>query len=192
MKTNKDGVVLIKRWEGLRTRAYFDGGGVLTIGYGHTSAAGGLKVTVGMNITEQAAEDLLKLDLVKFENRVKKFVTVSLNENQFAALVSFDYNTGALDKSTLLKKVNSQDFNDVPAEFRKWVNDNGKKIQGLVNRREDEIKLWEKPVVKVTPTAPERLTERETEILSPTVPKEEKPSLWVSIFEIILSLLKGK
>lgn len=184
MKTNNEGVALIKRWEGLRTKAYFDGGGVLTIGYGHTSAAGGLKVTVGMNITEKAAEDLLKLDLAKFEARVQKFVLVPLNENQFAALVSFDYNTGALDKSTLLKKLNAGDYSAIPNELRKWVNDNGKKIQGLVNRREDEVKLWNKPTGKVTESVPAPT--------APTVPSAPTPSVWVSILETILSLLKGK
>jgi lysozyme len=188
MKTNDEGVTLIKRWEGHKTKAYKDGGGVWTIGYGHTSAAGGLKVTPGLVITEQQAEEILKSDLGKFEARVEKFVKVPLNENQFAALVSFDFNTGALDKSTLLKKLNAGNYAAVPSELMKWVNDNGKRIQGLVNRRTDEAKLWNKPTVK----APEKPVQTETEVLSPTVPKEEKRSVWVVILEILLALLKRK
>lgn len=145
---NKLGLDTIKQWEGLRLTAYKDQGGVLTIGYGHTSAAGLPNVTVGMKITEVRAEEILKSDIKKFETRVENLVKVPLTDNQFAALVSFDFNTGALGTSTLLKKLNKGDYDSVPSELMKWVNVtvNGKKVRskGLVNRRSAEVGLWVK------------------------------------------------
>ncbi len=143
-RINAAGLSLVKQWEGLKTTAYRDVAGVLTIGYGHTSAAGSPKVTPGMAIGDKEAERILKADLAKFEARVERLVKVSLTDNQFSALVSFDFNTGALDKSTLLKKLNKGDYAAVPVELMKWVNAGGKKVQGLVNRRAAEAGLWAK------------------------------------------------
>ncbi len=66
-RINAAGLSLVKQWEGLRTTAYRDVAGVLTIGYGHTSAAGSPKVTPGMAIGDKEAERILKADLAKFE-----------------------------------------------------------------------------------------------------------------------------
>jgi lysozyme len=180
MKTGVEGVALIKKWEGLRTKAYKDGGGVLTIGYGHTSAAGGLKVTPNLVISAQQAEDLLKEDLGKFEARVSSLVKVPLNQNQFDTLVSFDFNTGALHSSTLLKKLNAGNYSAVPSELGKWVHDNGKVVTGLVNRRSDEARLWNKATGK--PAQPVSTPS------APTAPSVAKPSLW----DLLLALFKGK
>lgn len=141
---NSDGLAHLKRWEGLRLSAYQDVAGVWTIGYGHTSAAGAPTVKAGMKISEAEAEQILRRDLNKFEARVERLVKVALNDNQFAALVSFDYNTGALHKSTLLKKLNAGDYDAVPGELSKWINAGGKRVQGLVNRRASEAGLWAK------------------------------------------------
>lgn len=143
-RINAAGLSLIKQWEGLQNTAYRDVGGVLTIGYGHTSAAGAPKVTPGMAIGDKEAERILKADLAKFEARVERLVKVKLTDNQFAALVSFDFNTGALHKSTLLKRLNKGDYAAVPGELMKWVNAGGRKVQGLVNRRAAETGLWAK------------------------------------------------
>jgi lysozyme len=58
--------------------------------------------------------------------------------------VSFTFNVGAsaFKQSTLLKRLNARDFVDVPNQLRRWNKSGGKKVQGLVNRRENEIKLW--------------------------------------------------
>ncbi len=143
-RINAAGLSLIKQWEGLKTTAYKDVAGILTIGYGHTSAAGAPKVTPGMAIGDKEAERILQNDLAKFEARVERLVTVPVNDNQFAVLVSFDFNTGALHKSTLLKKLNKGDYAAVPGELAKWVNAGGRKVQGLVNRRAAEAGLWAK------------------------------------------------
>lgn len=137
-RINAAGLALIKQWEGRKLLAYYDGGGVLTIGYGST----GKHVKPGMRISEAQAEKLLMDDLDRFERRVASLAKVPLNDNQFAALVSFDFNTGAIHKSTLLKKLNKGNYAAVPSELMKWVNDNGKRIDGLVNRRKAEVALW--------------------------------------------------
>lgn len=148
MKTSNQGIDHIKKWEGLRLKAYQCTSGVWTIGYGHTSAAGGLKVYEGLEITREKAENILRSDLVKFEKRVNDLVVVPLTQTQFDALVSFDFNTGKLHKSTLLKKLNSGDYNAVPSELNKWVFSSKRRVKGLVNRRADEITLWNSQAVR--------------------------------------------
>lgn len=145
-KIDQTGLNSIKQWEGLRTKAYQDTGGVWTIGYGHTAAAGLPKPYKDLKITEEKAEEILINDLALYEKAVETSVTVKLSDNQFSALVSFCYNIGisAFKKSTLLKKLNKGDYSAVPSELMKWVNDGGKRVQGLVNRRSAEAGLWAK------------------------------------------------
>ncbi|MEW6121299.1 MAG: lysozyme [Pseudomonadota bacterium] len=120
--------------------------GTPTIGYGHTDAAKHpLKVKPGIRITEAEATAILDTDLDECEDAVSRLVKVPLNDNQFGALVSFQFNLGALGSSTLLKKLNAGDYSAVPGEMRRWVNAGGKRLQGLVNRREAEITLWNTP-----------------------------------------------
>ena len=137
MRMSDAGIALIKEFEGCRLTAYKCPAGVWTIGYGHTSAAGSPEVTPGMTITQQEAEDILRRDLVKYENGVIKLVNVDLTQGQFDALVDFAYNAGvgALGKSTLLKKVNAEDFDAVPTELMKWTKAGGRELAGLVRRR---------------------------------------------------------
>lgn len=143
-RINAAGLAHIMQWEGERLTAYQDVAGIWTIGYGHTTAAGAPSVKFGMRITDAEAEEILKRDLAKFEERVSRLVKVPITDNQFAVLVSFDFNTGALHKSTLLKKLNNRDYEAVPVELMKWVNAGGKKVPGLVNRRAAEAGLWAK------------------------------------------------
>ena len=145
-RVNDESLALIKSWEGLRLNAYKDSGGILTIGYGHTSAAGEPKVVEGMTIDESYAERILRKDLNHFQNAVTKYVKVSLNDNQFSALVSFCFNVGVpqFSKSTLVKKLNRGDYSAVPNELAKWVFVKGKRDDGLVNRRAVESGLWSK------------------------------------------------
>lgn len=133
---NKDGIELIKRWEGCKLKAYKDTGGVLTIGYGHTKG-----VKPGDEIDQKEADRLLKKDLKEFEDAVNSVVKVSLSQNQFNALVSLCYNIGAraFEHSTLLKHLNSGDYSRAATQFVRWSYDNGRFIQGLKNRRVDEM-----------------------------------------------------
>jgi len=135
---------LLKKFEGCRLKAYRCPAGILTIGYGHTSAAGAPEVHDGMTITQDEAESILKNDLVKYEQPVAAMVKVDLEQNQFDVLVDFAYNAGvgALKTSTLLKKVNAGDFDAVPDELMKWTKGGGKVLPGLVRRRQAEAAWW--------------------------------------------------
>jgi len=138
---NDAGVDLIKRWEGLRLEAYLCPAGVPTVGYGHT----GEDVWMGMTITEPEAETLLRKDLWSSEDTVSNAVQATLTDNEYAALVSFVFNcgAGAFKSSTLLRRINSGENvgTVIQEEFPRWVYGGGQKLQGLVNRRNDEIKL---------------------------------------------------
>ena len=139
MKTSPKGISLIKEFEGLRLKAYKCPGGVWTIGYGHTAG-----VRPGMVITEAQAEEFLKEDLFSCENAVNN-QKLSINQNQFDALVSLIYNIGIgnFQKSTLLRKarVNLND-NSIMDEFLKWVYSKGRVLPGLQRRRLREMKLY--------------------------------------------------
>ncbi len=139
MKTSKKGKEIIKKFEGLRLTSYRCAANVLTIGWGHTNG-----VTEGMTITQQQAEKMLDEDLKVYENAVNA-ETISLNQNQFDALVSFSFNVGvnALKTSTLMKKVriNTND-ETIRAEFMKWINVGSKLLEGLRKRRNEEANLY--------------------------------------------------
>lgn len=141
---NADGLSIIKHFEGRELQAYQDSVGIWTIGYGHTSAAGPPRVTPGMTISEQEAEDILKKDLELFENGVRDRVKVNINGRQFSALVSFSFNVGlgALGDSTLLRKLNSGDYRGAADELLRWVKAGGATLPGLVRRRDAERALF--------------------------------------------------
>ena len=144
MNISSNGLALVKEFEGLRLTSYKCPANVWTIGYGHTSAAGDPKVKAEMVITKEEADQILKRDMDQYEEGVRRLVKVKINQGQFDALVDFAYNAGvgALEKSTLLKKVNAGKFSEVPAEFMKWTKGGGRELPGLVRRRRAEVKLW--------------------------------------------------
>ena len=145
MKVNKQGIQLVKSFEGCFLNAYLCPAKVWTIGYGNTKYQNGTAVKQGDKITQEQAETLLSDILAEFSKDVSKLIKVELNDNQFSALVSFAFNlgVGALSKSTLLKKVNANP-NDktIEQEFMKWVSAGGKRLNGLVRRRTAESKLY--------------------------------------------------
>lgn len=142
MKTSAKGIALIKEFEGFRSSPYLCSGGVATIGYGATFYADGRRVTLQDDpITEPQADKLLRDTLVRFENIVKKRLTVSVNQNQFDALVSHTFNTGG--SATLFRFVNQRDF----AKAASWMETTyttakGKVLRGLVRRRKKETELF--------------------------------------------------
>ena len=140
MKTSENGRKFIANFEGLRLTAYKCPSGIWTIGYGHTG-----NVKEGMTITKEQADQFFANDLKRFEDFVNVNVKVGLNQNQFDALVSFAYNcgTGALQKSTLLRKLNVGDYKGASDEFLKWTKGaNGVPLQGLVKRRQQEREMF--------------------------------------------------
>ena len=94
MKLSDKGLNLIAEFEGKRLTAYRDSVGILTIGYGHTSAAGAPFVTQGLTITDAQALDILRTDAAKFENAVSRVLKRQPTQNQFDAMVSLCYNIG--------------------------------------------------------------------------------------------------
>lgn len=140
------GIALLKEHEGLRLNSYQDTGKVWTIGYGHTSAAGGLKVHEGLTITREQAEQLLKDDLARMTYPViDRLVKVPLSQGQFDALSSFIFNLGEgqVSKSTLLRLLNNGDYKGASGQFGRWIYDNGVKLNGLIRRRADERVLFD-------------------------------------------------
>lgn len=138
-----DGIDLIKRFEGFSSKTYLDAAGLPTIGYGHLLRPGEAEMFHN-GISEEAGVALLIKDVLVAERAVLRLIRVPLTNGQFDALVSFTFNlgSGALQQSTLRRKVNREEHSDVPAEFMRWVWAGGRKLKGLVRRREAEKNMY--------------------------------------------------
>lgn len=155
MKMSDKGRTLLTQWEGSRDEIYQDAAGLWTIGVGHLLTRDELtsgkilifgepiKYADGLN--QLQIDRLLSQDLAGAEGAVNAGVAASLNQNQFDALVSFVFNNGrqAFYSSTLRKVLNDGKYNKVPEQLRRWNRSGGKIVKGLINRRENEIKLFE-------------------------------------------------
>jgi lysozyme len=152
------GIPIIRKYEGLKLNAYECPASVplppsrkfWTIGYGSTFYENGSRVQQGDKITLDRADRLLFHTVGKFEAQVRNLVKSQLNDNQFGALTSFAFNVGAgaLQKSTLLKKVNANPNDQtIRAEFMRWNRAGGRVLNGLTRRRQEEADLYFQPVV---------------------------------------------
>jgi lysozyme len=151
---SEHGLELLKQWEGFKNTVYKDSAGLDTIGVGHlitssekssgTITINGVAVQYANGLTDQQVLDLLSQDVQPAEQAVNNGVKVALDQNQFDALVSFTFNVGvgAFTSSTLLKVLNQSQYDGVPDQLRRWNKAGGQVVQGLVNRRENEVKLW--------------------------------------------------
>jgi lysozyme len=143
------GIAIIRKYEGLKLRAYVCPAGLNTIGYGATFYMNATKVQPGDVITMDHADKLLHFQVKLFADEVKRTVKSNLNDNQLGALVSFCFNVGgaAFAKSTLAKKANANP-NDptIRDEFMRWTRGGGKVLNGLVKRREEEANLYFTPI----------------------------------------------
>jgi lysozyme len=133
------GLQLLKEVEGFRAKPYKDTGGVWTIGYGTVIRNLNIK-----SVTPQEAEELARNAVKHIEVTLNTVVSVPLSQNQFDALVVFIYNVGvqAFENSTLLKLLNEGKYDEAANEFKRWKYDNGKEIEGLLNRRKKEAALF--------------------------------------------------
>jgi lysozyme len=146
---NTAGLNLIESFEGCILHPYLDAVKLPTIGIGTTVYPDGKKVTMkDLSITKDQARAFLKSHMDKDCVAVSTLVKVVINDNQFAALVSFAYNlgTGALSTSTLLRKLNLGDVAGAADEFLKWTHAGGIELRGLVRRRQAERTLFLRPV----------------------------------------------
>lgn len=137
---------LIKEFESCRLKAYLDGGGVWTIGWGTTVYPSGGKVRRGDTCRQDAADEYFMHDVAVKSVAVDKLTAgVKLKQQQYDALVSFSYNVGsaALKSSTLLRllRVNPADP-AIRTQFMRWNKDNGKVVAGLTRRRAAEASLY--------------------------------------------------
>lgn len=144
MTYSKNGEGLTESFEGCRLTAYQDSKGIWTIGVGHT----GSNVCEGMTITQAEADTLLLFDIARTSAAVNRLVTVVLTQDEFDALVDFAFNVGigALQGSTLLRKLNAGDFQGAAAEFVKWDHAGAVVLAGLLRRRQAETDIFEQGI----------------------------------------------
>lgn len=151
MEISNNALMLIAKWEGFRADAYIGSDNVWTIGYGTTKWPSGKLVEKGQTISKEEAWELLRKQAQEHANTIEYYVNVPLNQNQYDALASFQYNLGRyiLRNSSLLEYLNNRQWEQVTKEMLLYIYAGGKKLQGLVNRRLDEIALFLKPVATV-------------------------------------------
>lgn len=154
MHINEAGLKIVKSFEGLRLRSYKCPAQVITIGYGHTGSYKGKPLTLGMTITKEEAEELLKQDLVKYEKYVDDLHR-DFNENERAALISFCYNCGPASLKSLCRNRTNKQIAEALLLYNKA---GGKVLAGLTKRRRAERELFLTPVKQeVTPILPYRV-----------------------------------
>lgn len=147
------GIPIVKAFEGCHAAVsnrpgffttYYDIVGVLTIGYGHTNLGGVLpKIAKGDVWSQQDCTKALANDMRRFEERVNRILAgVTLTQYEFDALVSFDFNTGGLDKSSIPAKIKSGRSKEVYPTLMKWNHAGGKVVAGLTRRRDCEGHLF--------------------------------------------------
>jgi lysozyme len=148
MSYGKDGIYLTKDFEKCRLVPYRDGGGVWTNGWGNTH-----HVLPDVVITQERADADLLANVQDAVAAVNDYTTVPLTQGQFDALVDFTFNVGvtAFKTSTLLKKLNMGDYKGAHDEFDRWNLDNGKIINGLIRRRDEEQGLFAKETAPASP-----------------------------------------
>jgi lysozyme len=193
-RINAAGLRLIKSFEGFEPKWYRDPVGIWTIGFGHTDAAGAPKhaTSKGLVLSDEAATEILANDLGQYAAAVEKAVKVPLNDNQFAALVSFTYNVGAgaLAKSTLVKKLNAGNYGAVRSELAKWNKAGGKVLKGLTRRRAAEASLFEtKPIIEPQPRPAPPVDDPVVTV--PAAPKAEKKASKGPLAIIVGIILAG-
>lgn len=145
MNITDKGINLIKKYEGCKLTSYLCPAKIPTIGWGNTMYKNGSKVQLGQTITQQEADDLLVHHLNYFAERIKDMLKVTLNDNQFNAILSFAYNCGIgnLRISTLFRKLNINPSDpSIKEEFLKWNKGGGKILPGLTKRRTEESQLY--------------------------------------------------
>jgi len=141
----KAGVDLVTHFEGYSPTPYRCAAGVWTIGFGTTRYPDGSRVTsVDPDCTRDEAESWLHHALQKAEHFVINYCTIYLNAIQRAALASFVYNlgSGAFRASTLRRRINAGDWDDVPYQILRWNKAGGRVLRGLTRRRAAEVELW--------------------------------------------------
>ena len=160
LTVSKEGIALIKRYEGYKTTPYRCAAGKITVGYGHV-IGNGLQLPDEWNRTFSLGEidELLRTDLARFERGVSRYCPVYLTQSQFDALVSFSFNLGlgVLQRSTLRQKINRGDA-DAAKVILKYNMAGGRILKGLTNRRIAEYRMFTAPTDRIPSLAPQHAT----------------------------------
>ena len=170
MKLSKQGLALLKEFEGFRAKAYIPvPGDVPTIGYGFTHG-----VKMGDVMTRAEADARLIEELRPYEMAVWQACTNEPNQNQFDAMTSLCYNIGTAGfrRSTVLKAHNRGDHQAAARAFGLWNKSGGKVYAGLTRRRAEESALYLTPAPDdvsdpITPEMPQRIDPESTMVESP-------------------------
>lgn len=142
--TSPQGIVALLSHEGIVPAPYFDSVGVLTWGVGHTAAAGAPypnKIARGMPTdimgTVREAMTVFAADLKSYEAGVNRALKVDVAQHEFDALVSFHFNTGAVARAEVTRKLNAGDRAGAAKAFMNW-----RTPKEIIGRREDEQELF--------------------------------------------------
>lgn len=143
-----EGIKLIQTFEGYEPTTYRDPGSgdkPYTGGWGTTRDEQGRPLPLGVTWPKERWEALLRNDLEKFADEVSEAIgDAPTTQNQFDALVSFHYNTGAIGRATLTKLHKAGNYAAARGEFAKWNKAGGKPLAGLTRRRAAEAALYGK------------------------------------------------
>jgi lysozyme len=141
--------VVVKRIEAFAEKPYADNPGnprcTWTIGYGSIHDAAGAPITANTPpISEPDADALLMNEMRGTAVEVRTVVTVRLLTREAAALISWTYNLGGpnLESSTLLRRLNNNDKAGAADEMRRWINQGGRPLLGLLRRRWAEAAIF--------------------------------------------------
>lgn len=148
MRTSESGLTLLRELEGESLTAYRDGGGVPTIGNGHTRG-----VRMGMVITDEQRAAFLIQDVEVAEATIHRHlpdaICAALPQSAWDALTSFVFNLGEqafvnedMSLTGICHALLRRAWADVPVQMKRWIYDNGERVEGLVNRRAKEATLW--------------------------------------------------
>ncbi len=189
MKTSQRGINDLVLSEGLRVSAYKDTKGVWTIGVGHTSTAGPPAVHPGLTLTRREALDIFAKDLTRFEKRVSAKLG-EVPQHVFDGAVSFDFNTGSIDKATWVNLYKLGKFDQARQHFMYW-----NQPKEIIPRRAREAALifdgkyaTGSPIPVLTNTAPPGPVRTPAEI--PT-PSPSAGNLFADFINWLFGLNKG-
>lgn len=131
--------LFVAKYEGIVLGTYIDPVGIITSCYGHVDKS----LKLGQKLTEDQCLETLAKDLSSHNIQMMSEVKVPLSEQEHSAYLSFHYNVGSSNfkSSTLLRKLNNRERVEACNQLTRWVYAKGRKLQGLVNRRNDEKAL---------------------------------------------------
>jgi lysozyme len=199
MRISPTGLAIVKAFESCMQsvpgrpgyfKPYFDTGGVLTIGWGHTNHHEP-KINTSTVWSQAECDAALARDIAIFDAHVAKHAKVPLSQYEFDALVSWSYNTGGPETATLWRKLNAGDRASVPRELAKWNKDNGRTLNGLVRRRKAEGELFSGNVAAALNTAGAKAPVKPPPDPVPVAQATPKsPPSWGGFFMSIAKLFK--